>query len=517
MAILENKECRVALVKQVVSFAGMVFFSFLIIGCSGEKFRIAFFPKVEDYLQLDSTLLSISVMADSLDVPWDIQYSKTDNSIYFTEIKGSVFRLNLATGKKKRLVKISEVYHDRTLGLLGMVLHPDFKVYPYAYFSYTIKRDDTLFSQLVRYTYSRDTLVNPKLLLEIEGSTGHNGARLTFSKNRKLLWATGDAHSETHAQDSTTLNGKILRLEWDGAIPSDNPIKDSYVYAWGFRNMQGLTVSPRGYIYTSEHGDAIEDEVNIIEPLRNYGWPKIEGKHNLPEEQVFAEQKNTKEPLRSWTPVIAPAGLAYYNSDAIPEWKNSLLLTTLKSQTLRVLKLDDEGKSIVSEEIFLENYYGRLRAVTVLPNGDVYVATSNRDWNPQLGFPKKGDDKILRITRIDKEVKNTLRGKLVTNEVLEKKSGEVLYNSYCASCHKPNGAGLGNVFPALKASAIVNGEKSGVIAVFLNGIASEGKPEQMPAFKFLNDEEGAAILSYIRKSWGNNTTVVIAEDIKKHR
>src|SRR5690606_40887225 len=138
----------------------------------------------------------------------------------------------------------------------------------------------------------------------------------------------------------------------------------------------------------------------------------------------------------------------------------------------------------------------------------VYIATSNRDWNPQPGFPQPGDDKILRLSRADKAVKNPLKGRVITEEKEETKSGEALYKAYCASCHKPDGTGLGAVFPALKASASVKGDKSALINIFLNGSISETGPEQMPAFKFLSDEEGAAILSYIRKSWGNNGTAI---------
>ncbi|MFD1628322.1 PQQ-dependent sugar dehydrogenase [Pseudopedobacter beijingensis] len=489
----------------------------LLVSCFGDKSKTVFSPKVEDYVALSKTILSVSVIADSLDVPWDVQYNHYDSSLYFTEIKGAISRLDLATGKRKQLFVIPEVYHHRTLGLLGMALHPDFKAYPYVYVSYTTKYQDSIYSRLERFTYKKDTLTNPKVLLEIEGSTGHNGARLAFSKNGKLLWATGDVDSPTHAQDSTTLNGKILRIEWDGSVPIDNPIQGSYVYAWGFRNMQGLTVSDRGYVYTSEHGDAIEDEVNIIEPLRNYGWPVIEGKHDLPAEIAYAKQKNTKEPMRSWTPVIAPAGLAYYNSDQIPEWKNALLLTTLKSQSLRVLKLDESGKKIISEEIFFENHYGRLRTLTVSPSGDIYLATSNRDWNPQAGFPKTGDDKILRINRVAKALKTPLKGRLVTGTKEAVKTGTALYNAYCVSCHKGDGAGLGQVFPALKNSTKVNGDKAGLINLFLNGSVKPGKTEQMPAFNFLSDEDAASILSYIRKSWGNHSLAITPADIKKYR
>src|SRR5690606_10585346 len=174
--------------------------------------------------------------------------------------------------------------------------------------------------------------------------------------NGKLLWATGDAQKKDSPQNIESLNGKVLRLNLDGSVPDDNPIKGSYVWAKGFRNMQGLVFSKRGYLYTSEHGDALEDEVNLIVREGNYGWPQIEGLHDTDKEKEFASANNAIEPLLSWTPTIAPAGLTFYGNKTIPEWENSLLLATLKARSLRVLKLNDEGTKIESEYIHLEDY-----------------------------------------------------------------------------------------------------------------------------------------------------------------
>src|SRR5690606_32083138 len=138
--------------------------------------------------------------------------------------------------------------------------------------------------------------------------------------------------------------------------------------------------------------------------------------------------------------------IAYYNSSKIPEWKNSLLLTTLKSQGLRILKLDDDRETIVSEEVFLEGHYGRLRTVIVSPEGDIYVTTSNQDWNPQPGFPKGNDDKILRISYTDSAKKTPLRAKQKINDVALQ-SDESLYKAYCGSCHKADGSGVEGLFP----------------------------------------------------------------------
>lgn len=471
-------------------------------------------------IKLDTTILAVSEVADSLEVPWDIQFLD-DHQIIYTEIGGAISKLNLHTGKKKRLFNVADVYHKRTLGLLGMCLYPNMKDKPYVFISYTTKNDDGIFSKLVRLTLKNDSLINPEILQTIEGSTGHNGARLAFAKDGKLLWATGDAHSKTFAQDSTSLNGKILRMNIDGSVPNDNPIPRSLVYAWGFRNMQGLTVADNGNIYTSEHGDAIEDEINLIKPLQNYGWPQIEGMHDLPEEIAIAEKHQRTEPIKSWTPVIAPAGLKFYNGSTIPEWKNTLLLVTLKNQSLRALKLNDKGDKIIAEQIFLEKHFGRIRAVTVSPAGDVYLATSNQDWNPQPGFPKPNDDRILKLSPVKKAIHEPLMAS--KPEEPELMTGANLYNAYCASCHKPDGEGVINSFPPLAGTDRVNGDPKKLIDVVLNGLSGEitvsGQKynQEMPAFNFLKDEEIAKILTYVRSSFGNKSGAINKTDIAKQR
>ena len=466
-----------------------------------------------DNIALAKSTLKVEVLAQDLDVPWDLAYAD-DGFLWVAEQGGAVSRIELSTGKRKQVLKIDEVWRQRTSGLLGMAVHPNFKLNPYVFVNYTAKRDSLIVSRLVRYTFKNDSLYNAKLLLEIDGNTAHNGSRIAFSSNGKLLWATGDAHHFENAQNDESLNGKILRLNTDGSIPQDNPNPKSYVWAKGFRNIQGLAVSNKGLVYTSEHGDAIEDEVNLIDKAANYGWPLIEGKHDLAKEKAFAAANNTTEPIRSWTPVIAPSGLTYYNSNAIPEWQNSLLLTTLKARSLRVLKLNDDGKSIADEEIFFADYYGRLRDVCVDADGAVYISTSNKDWNPSPGFPLAGDDKILKISFTQKAAKKALKGVKAENAL--PKNGQQLYQVYCGSCHKEDGKGVSGVFPSLVGSAKVNGTQNSLIQILLKGI-NQNSSQQMPAFNFLKDDEAAQILTYIRKSWGNKGEEINANQIKLNR
>lgn len=477
-------------------------------GCAGNKTK--FTQEIDNNIQLDESTLGVSVIADSLDVPWEIVWGP-DNWIWIAEQKGIVSRINPENGEKQELLTIPDVWMKRTSGLLGMAVYPNQKKFPYVFVDYTFEKDGQYFSRLERYTYQKDTLIEPKTILEIPAGLGHNGSRLAFSNDKQFLfWLTGDVGIDGYAQDSTGLNGKVLRMNLDGSVPEDNPIKGSLIWAWGLRNGQGLIDAPNGHLYASEHGDAIEDEINLIKPKGNYGWDVIEGMHDQDYEKAYAKQHNTIEPLYSWTPTIAPAGLDYYNSDKIPEWKNSLLLTTLKGKSLRVLKLNEQGDKVVDEKIYLENVYGRIRDICISPEGDIYISTSNRDWNPMIE-PTAIDDRILRIARVEKAEKVPLKAKDMELEKLSHQTGEVLYQKYCLACHKLNGKGLEGTFPSLAGSKIVANAKDFIPFVL------KGSDKGMPSFKFLNDEELSKILNYVGGAWGNKTDSISEDEVEGFR
>jgi glucose/arabinose dehydrogenase len=142
-------------------------------------------------------------------------------------------------------------------------------------------------------------------------------------------------------------------------------------------------------LYNSEHGPANDDEINIIEKGRNYGWPNVEGFCNTNSEKNFCAANNIKEPIKTWTPTAAVCGMDYYNNDRIPEWKNSLLMVALKNARLYQMKLGADNKSIVSTTEYFTNAYGRLRDVCVAPSGKVYICTSNGN----------GKDRIIVVSR----------------------------------------------------------------------------------------------------------------------
>jgi glucose/arabinose dehydrogenase/cytochrome c553 len=468
----------------------------------------------------DSTRIEVTTVATGLDVPWEMAWGP-DKRIWFTEQGGTISSLNPQTGEKKELLKIKEVLRLRSLGLLGMAFHPDFGKSPFVYVDYTSKKisgkDSVIVCKLVRYTFKNNALISPKVLLEIPGNTGHNGSRITISPDRKIMFATGDAVTTTNAQDIHSLNGKVLRINLDGSIPADNPIKSSLVWSRGHRNIQGLVYGPNGILYSSEHGDASDDELNIIQKGKNYGWIRVQGYCDEPKEKAFCDSVQVTEPIKAWTPTIAPAGIDFYNSDAIPEWKNAILLTTLKDNDLRVLKLDRSGKKIQSEKIYFDKVYGRIRDLCVAPNGDIYISTSNRDWNPAPGFPKETDDRILRISR--SKTGQTLASASLSETNNTDQAGKKIYSQYCASCHKPDGMGIPGTFPPLRGAEQVAGIKTGLLNIIINGLQGaikvNGKlyDQHMPAFGFLSDQDIAAVSTYVRMNFGGQTEGITASEV----
>src|SRR5690606_4914768 len=129
-----------------------------------------------------------------------------------------------------------------------------------------------------------------------------------------------------------------------------------------------------GMVYVSDHGDATDDEVNLISKGGNYGWPDVRGFADTEAEKEYASDSVIMTPLKAWTPTVAPAGLDFYASESIPEWKNTLLLATLKGSSLRVLHLGQEGQAVESETVLFEGKFGRLRDLCVSPAGDVYIS-----------------------------------------------------------------------------------------------------------------------------------------------
>ena len=316
-----------------------------------------------------------SVIVQGLNFPWEILWGP-DNFIWMTERGGKISRVNPANGTVSLLHTVTEVVPTGEGGMLGMVLHPDFSTIPHVFVAYNYNAGGYK-EKIVRYTYNGTSLTSPVTIIEnIAASSIHNGCRLVITPDLKLFITTGDASNQALPQNISSTSGKVLRLNLDGSIPSDNPVSGNAYWSLGHRNPQGL-VFANNILYSSEHGPNTDDEINIIEKGRNYGWPNVPGFCDAGTEQTFCTANNVREPLKAWTPTIAVCGLDYYNNDQIPQWKNSLLMVALKDARMYQLQLDATNRSITATNEFFVSKYGRMRDLCISPGGKVYICTSN--------------------------------------------------------------------------------------------------------------------------------------------
>lgn len=323
---------------------------------------------------------AVQIMATNLQKPQSLDF--VDNKIFFTEKVGQIRVLDKGVLLKEPLadLRVADVTDG---GLLGLALHPDFLKNHYLYVYYTYQEGDKLWNKVLRITESNNKLSNAEVILDkIPGAEFDDGGIIKFGPDKKLYIGTGDATNENAAQDLKSLAGKILRLNDDGSIPSDNPITGSPVFSYGHRNPQGLTWDNHGNLYETEQGPTKNDEINLIKPGQNYGWP----------EQECSGSKEYVDTLVCYNPSLEPAGIVYYSSGKL-DLGNSLIMATLRGTNLYQLTI--ENGTITSQKIILDGL-GRIRDVNMGPDGYLYILTGNTDGR---GFPDKTDDKLLRIVK----------------------------------------------------------------------------------------------------------------------
>ncbi|WP_165372069.1 PQQ-dependent sugar dehydrogenase [Emticicia agri] len=317
-------------------------------------------------------------VTNTLHYSWEILWGP-DNFIWMTEKSGKISRVNPQTGQVIPVYTITEVLNYGEGGLLGMVLHPDFNTSPFVYVVYNYGTTSDPKEKVVRFTYNGTTLVGQQTILDnIAGFSIHNGSRLVITPDLKLFITTGDAGDTSLPQDSTSINGKILRINIDGSIPADNPYPGSPVWSIGHRNPQGM-VYANNKLYVSSHGSSLEDEINLIQKKGNYGWPDVNGPCDTPSEITFCNANNVIAPIFSSGNVTwAFCGLDYYNNSAYPEWQNHLLMVSLKNQTFYSFELSPNGDSIIGQPtLYYNSSFGRLRDIAISPEGKVYICTGN--------------------------------------------------------------------------------------------------------------------------------------------
>ena len=349
----------------------------------------------QETVQVGDTELEVREVIGNLDVPWEIKWGPDSNGeqnfIWITERAGIVSRINVESGEKIEILNLTSIVTTESeSGMLGMEFHPDFENNSTVFIVYTYYQGWNIKERLSAFSYNSnlEILENEQILIDgITGYSTHNGSRIHALEDNTLLMSTGDAQNQSDSQNVNILTGKTLRIDISesnfGGVPSDNPIPGSYVWSWGHRNAQGIEVAPNGIIYSSEHGPQNDDELNILEPNRNYGWPNVMGFCDGFSEQAFCDENNVVEPLVNWTPTIAPSDIIWYDHPSIPEFQNTLLMTVLKDKMLVRFEFSEDGTQVINQTEFFNYEWGRLRDICVSPDGKIYLATNGSSWPSQ--------------------------------------------------------------------------------------------------------------------------------------
>ncbi|MDP2336399.1 MAG: PQQ-dependent sugar dehydrogenase [Bacteroidota bacterium] len=327
----------------------------------------------------------IDTVAKGLDVPWGIAFLP-DGDMLVTERSGQLFRFS--GGKLKAIISgVPEVMAQGQGGLLDIVLHPKYQQNGWIYISYSQKAPDGAGGNtaIFRAKLKDNKLTEHQELFKAMPNTTkgvHFGCRMVFDDQGYLFFSVGERGEMTNAQKLTNHCGKIHRIFDDGRIPPDNPFVNTpgampTIYSYGHRNPQGIDIHPvNRQIYNNEHGPRGGDEINLVGKGNNYGWPVITFGINY-DGTILAKEtakEGMEQPVFQWTPSIGPSSMKFVVGDRYPGWKGDILNGSLSFKYLERVHL--EGSKVTEQEKLLENA-GRVRNVTISPDGYIYVAVES--------------------------------------------------------------------------------------------------------------------------------------------
>jgi glucose/arabinose dehydrogenase len=367
-------------------------------GCGGRMDAAAQGPVASE----QATFELVTVVS-GLEHPWGMAFLP-DESILVTERPGRLRIVRQGQLDPAPIEGVPPVYASGQGGLLDVALDPEFISNRVIYLSYAAEGDGGNSTRVARATLGDGRLEDLEVIFTAEPlvrSSKHFGSRLAFDPAGHLFITVGERGQGERAQHLGDHNGTVIRLHPDGSVPEDNPFVGTAgarpeIFSYGHRNAQGMAIHPETSIpWLHEHGARGGDEVNIVRPGVNYGWPVItygidysgapigEGTH----------KEGMAQPIHYWVPSIAPSGMAFYDGEAFPEWQGDLFVGALRSRLLARLEID--GEEVVAEERLLEGAIGRIRDVEVGPDGYLYLLTDESDGGlyrlePAEAMPAQG-------------------------------------------------------------------------------------------------------------------------------
>jgi aldose sugar dehydrogenase len=406
-------------------------------GCDGdaveEKAAVSSSP---EHHQLDApasisadAALVLDTVATDLEVPWSLAFAP-DGRVFVTERGGAVRVIEDGVLHAEPWARLPVFAEDEIIGpesgLMGIALAPDFASTGHVFVVGTFwKRSQDGLSRVIDKVYRRGVGLLSKraaipyenrvyrltdrdgkgvdatvVIDDLPANHYHAGGALEFGPDGHLYVTIGEALASAFSDDPETASGGILRYRADGSVPKDNPIPDSPVFVLGLRNPQTLAWHPdRSLLLVTDHGPSYlphergrsgHDELNLVRPGSNYGWPVVVGK---------AGDARFVDPIVAWSPAVAPGGLAFYTGPYEP-WRGNAFIGGLRGQQLRRIVFDSAAMAAagqvkaIREEILLSVTVGRIRAVRMGPDGHLWITTSNRDAR---GKARAGDDLVLRV------------------------------------------------------------------------------------------------------------------------
>ena len=329
----------------------------------------------------------VETFIEGFDIPWGMVFLPNQNLIV-SDRNGSLWLVDYKEKSKNQISGVPNVRYKGQGGLLDVEIHPDFINNNYIYIGFTDylnSKKNRTFTSIIRARLKNISLTDQKIIYKADdtfydNSTIHYGTRIVFDDKGFLYFSIGDRGKRNQAQLLDYPNGKIHRLNADGSIPSDNPFFENNnaiksIWTYGNRNPQGLAIYPSSSIlFETEHGPRGGDELNILSSGKNYGWPEITYGKNYSGTTItkYTHKEGMEQPVIHWTPSIAVCGIDFYDGELFNNWKNNLLVSSLKFERLYRLEIDDDDK-VIDQEIIYEAG-SRIRDVQTGPEGFIYIA-----------------------------------------------------------------------------------------------------------------------------------------------